>query len=301
MADLDYSRVRAVVAESNVMVRQGVRYGLNALGVREIAETGSLTAAHQICRESEVDVLVINSLLEDNDATFMVRDIRAGRLGTDPFLPTILVLTHPTEPQVRAAMSCGTDDLLLVPFAPEQMSNRLRGITERRRPFVVTHDYMGPDRRKTPREGASSATQFNVPHPVRARATGVPAGRYFIQVDQFKETLGRERIRRLAHSVEYEFRDICSAGRDGSLNPDILIPKLFKLESICEELTERLPSVGASPDMVAAFLAVCKTMKSNASKVSYTELETAYADAKRITNTYVALPDSAAHRLAARA
>jgi DNA-binding response OmpR family regulator len=291
MADLDYSQVRAVVAESNVMIRQGVRYGLNAMGVREIAETGSLTSAHQMCRESEIDVLVLNSLLEENDATFIVRDIRAGSLGKDPFLLTILVLAHPSEPQVKTAMSCGTDDLLLVPFAPEQMSNRLRGITERRRPFVVTHDYMGPDRRKAQREGVASATQFNVPHPVRARATGVPSGRYFNQVDQFKETLGRERIRRLAHAVEYEFRDICGAGRDGSLTADILIPKLFKLESICEELTARLPGVGASVELITGFLAVCKKMKNNASKVAYPDLEAAYNDAKRITNTYMSLPD----------
>ena len=300
MADLDYSRVRAVVAENNVMIRQAVRYGLNALGVKEIAETGSLTSAHQMCRENEVDVLGLHHQLEENDATVVVRDIRAGTLGKDPFLLTMLVLTHPSEPQVRSAMTCGTDDLLLVPFAPEQMTTRLRAITERRRPFVVTHDYIGPDRRKAPRDGVSSATQFNVPHPIRARAANTPPVRYFSQVEQFKEALGRERIRRLAHSVEWEFRDICGAGRDGALTSDILVPKLFKLESICEELIERLPSVGMLSEPVGGFLTTCKRMKSSASKVSYPDLEAAYADAKRITNTYMALPEPA-QPMAARA
>ena len=39
-----------------------------------------------------------------------------------------------------------SDDLLLMPVAPAQVMTRIDNLMQGRKPFIVTHDYIGPDR-----------------------------------------------------------------------------------------------------------------------------------------------------------
>ncbi len=177
-AKIDYSKIKTLVCEPSAIIRQGIRLALNHMGVREVKEASTFLAAHKACEEGDHHFLILNKEIEQNDATFIHRDLRVGKLGRDPFILTVMILSSREEPSVRSAMDSGPDDLLLIPFAPDQIMTRLKVLVERRKPFVVTYDYIGPDRRAAPRPGATSATQFHMPNPARAQALSVPQDLY---------------------------------------------------------------------------------------------------------------------------
>lgn len=239
-AAVDLSRVKALVCEPSLPVRQGIRLALNNVGIRDIIEASTFEASHHGCKYGEHDFLVINHEIEGNDSTYIMRELRAGRLGRDPFVLTMMLLSSREEPKVRAAIDCGPDDLLLIPFAPDQMMNRLRVLVERRKPFVVTHDYIGPDRRAAPRPGATSATQFHVPNPVRAKGTNLPRERYDQMRHDSTVAIGIERIKRLAATMDWECNALTVSIRDAKMTPENTFRSLLKLEQVAEELSARV-------------------------------------------------------------
>jgi DNA-binding response OmpR family regulator len=277
------------VCEPSGIIRQGVRLALNNLGIRTIVEASTFLAAHKACGEGEFDFLVLNQELEANDATFILRELRTGVLGTDPFVMALLLLATRDEAKVRSAINSGSDDLLLIPFAPDQLMSRLKVLIDRRKPFIVTHDYMGPDRRSSTRPGATSATQFQAPNPIRARALGVPPERYDRQKADVFQSMVVERVKSLAASVEWEGNALMVSARDGSMTGESAFRSLYKLETMSEELISRIQkSFGHTTDTIDAFLKTCRQMKNQPSKASFSDVEALAMSGRKIAATYTA-------------
>lgn len=234
------ARAKVLVCENNGMIRQAIRIGLNNLGIRDIAEANGLVAAHKSLAEGGYDAVVMNTELEGHDTTFMMREIRLGKLGPDPFLVSILLQSAPDHSKLKQAVDSGTDDLLLIPFAPDQVSTRLDALRTRRKQFVVTHDYLGPDRRKTNRPGGGSpVVTISPPNPLASRAAGIPPDRYERLVRQARDALGAERIKRLAVGLEWECRNLLTASAGGQCRREMQITGFYRMETLLAELAER--------------------------------------------------------------
>ena len=234
-----FNRVKVLICESNPMIKQALRIGLNNLGIREIAEASNFIAAHKAIGDGGFDVLIMNTELDNQDTEFMVREVRLGQLGPDPFVITMLLLAAPNQTKLRNAIDCGADDLLLIPFSPDQTATRLGAFKTRRKPFVITHDYVGPDRRKNPRPGDNSAPHLHAPNPVASRAAGMPHERYDQLLRQAKQSIGAERIKRLAAAAEWECRSMMNAAASGRTGREFMISSFFKLETLISELADR--------------------------------------------------------------
>jgi DNA-binding response OmpR family regulator len=286
-AVVDLSKVRALVCEPSLPIRQGIRLALNNVGIRDIAEASTFLAAHKACKEGEHDFLILNQEIEANDSTFIMRELRAGSLGRDPFILTVMLLGSREEPKVRSAIDCGPDDLLLIPFAPDQLMTRLKVLVERRKPFVVTHDYIGPDRRAAPRPGATSATQFQVPNPVRARGTNLPRDRYDRMKQDSIVAIGVERIKRLAATMDWECNALTVSVRDGSMTPESTYRSLLKLEQVATELSSRVArQLGHSTDTIDGLVESCRRLKGTPSTVAFSDIEVITQTSRRIAGTY---------------
>ncbi|MGE5503605.1 MAG: two-component system response regulator [Actinomycetota bacterium] len=270
--DLNFSQVRALVAEANPMVRQGVRNALYGMGFRDIIDTGMITKAQEVCATGGADLLVINSDLEGNDSSLLVREMRRMKVGNDPFVVVMSILPVADEPHVRKVVDCGVDDMLLMPFSPDQMRTRMQTIISRRKPFVVTHDYIGPDRRKAPRPGTANANQLPVPNPVVARGSGVAPDRYKAMVEQATGTIRSQRVHSLAGYIRREGVELFAIGRDGQPLPDDLAYRMFRLETILDELME---FSGNALDL-RDFQRVCSDIKNAGSRTGFRELEALY-------------------------
>ena len=267
-ANVDLSRAKALVCEPSGIIRQGIRLALNNVGIRAIIEANTFVAAHKACEEGDHDILILNHEIEANDSTYLLREVRNGKLGRDPFVLTVMLLSSREEPAVRSAMDCGPDDLLLIPFAPDQLMARLRALVDRRKPFVVTHDYIGPDRRGAPRPGTTSATQFQVPNPAQAKGMGFSADRYEALKREALAALGVERIKRLAATIDWECKALTTTFTEGRANAETNFRSLIKLDSVTEELSFRVRNtLGHTTEGIDGFLGTVRKLKNTPSQL----------------------------------
>ncbi len=276
-----------MVCEPNVMIRQGIRIGLNNLGVRELVEANTFVNAHSAFANEHFDLVVMNAEIDGTDATYLLRETRAGRLGKDPFVVGVLLLSTTEESKVHSCANAGPDDLLLIPFAPDQISTRIGAFANRRKPFVVTHDYIGPDRRRQVRPGATTAAAFSVPNPIQAKGMGAASERYDAQKAQIMAALSLERIKRLAAGCEWECKAMLDTAREGRHTSESVLRGAFNLESLVGELMERVvKDLRHGTETLEALLAKSREIKNRPSQATISEFDSLHAAARRISMTY---------------
>ena len=80
----------------------------------------------------------------------MIQALRQGATGYNPFIVIIVTAWENNNALVGRVINSGADDLLLRPFSTAVLGNRIRTHVERRKGFVITSEYVGPDRRNDP-------------------------------------------------------------------------------------------------------------------------------------------------------
>jgi DNA-binding response OmpR family regulator len=189
-----------------------MRKALEGLGVGAIQDAPSLAKAHQIMRREGADLLLLNMSAEDEDASGLVEQIRFGRLAGDPFPIIIALIDQAAASQVNRVACSGVDDALIIPFSTDVLTAKIASLSDGRKPFIVTFDYIGPERRAAPRPGASSARQIDVPNPLAMLSLEGGAEIYEAARDRARLQLDRERIVRLGAQLEWLTGNLSASG-----------------------------------------------------------------------------------------
>ncbi len=221
MAKLDYGRASVVLYDPVHVNLRTTRYALNEIGFREVL---SLTSLAEFRRRIEDDVpaLIIAETSQDAEVYKLVRDIRLGECGADPFVAILLTSWLRDGQSLKAAIGSGADDVIVRPFSTTFAEERIRTLVKARKPFIVTSDYVGPDRRKDAAR-ASGAPPIEAPNTLRAIAEqDEDTLRYLSQrIAEGKAAVSAERIRRLCMriivGVEVTAREL-AAGRTVEFN-----------------------------------------------------------------------------------
>lgn len=170
MLDYHFEDVSLVLVDPNRDLRSSIRAGLRREGFGEVRDTHRVDRARGWVEESPPDLLIADADVLDGAACDMFHGIRHQVLGEDPFVPIIAVSTAQMPPRVRMAIDSGADNILARPVTIENLLDRVSLLIQNRKAFVVTGDYIGPDRRNTQRPGPS-APLLDVPNALRAKAT----------------------------------------------------------------------------------------------------------------------------------
>lgn len=170
MPDYHFEDVSLVLVDSNRDVRSSIRASLRHEGFGEVRDTHRVDRARDWVNASPPDLLIADADVLDGAACGLFHGIRHQILGQDPFVPIIAVSTAQMPPRVRMAIDSGADHILARPVTIENLLDRVSLLIRKRKPFVVTSDYIGPDRRAKPRPGPS-APLIDVPNALRAKAT----------------------------------------------------------------------------------------------------------------------------------
>lgn len=277
---LSLENIRLVIADPNQMVRIGLKGALSAMGFRAISDTASYTKLHDLMGDDSIDLLVTATELESNDVGYLIREMRDQRLGSNPFPVVIALLTRPEPEYVKRIIDSGCDDLLLTPVAPDQLILRIEKLCRTRKPFVVTHDYTGPDRRTKQRAFDShSAPMLEVPNPLRVRAeNGIDGTRLQRMVSESAATLNRMKVERYAVQIDWLSTHIHASIRDGKGKAEerhTLVPHTNRLVQVCEDMIRRMKrsptEVLSGP--VAELLEIAHRLDAAAEEVRFSELE----------------------------
>jgi DNA-binding response OmpR family regulator len=124
---------RILTVEDDQRIRASVRLALEDEGwTVDEASTGE-EAAH-IFTERPADVVLIDIMLPGIDGFELCRQLRAKSS-----VPIVMVTARSDTHDVVAGLEAGADDYLTKPFAPKELSARIRALLRRLRPGENSH------------------------------------------------------------------------------------------------------------------------------------------------------------------
>ena len=228
-----YSEIKCLVGETNPQLRDAICSTLRSQGFGEVSETSSLVKFHHAVRRGGWALIILGDTLDGDDTCFVTRGLRSGKLGDDPFSVVMVMIAEPDSPRLRSIVDSGADDALLMPFSADALMKKILALSGPRKPFIVTWDYMGPERRTQPRPGTATARHFDVPNPL---ASAILAADYPAARDAARGQIFAERVRRLSVQVHWLATAIHQAATQDT-DPQ---PLFWALEGVGRELMSRL-------------------------------------------------------------
>jgi DNA-binding response OmpR family regulator len=172
MLGYHFEDVSLVVVGANRDIRSSIRTSLRDEGFLNVRDTHLMARARGWVTADPPDLLIADADTLHGDACRLFHGIRHQELGQDPVVPIIAIASTRTPRQVRQVVDAGPDHVLVEQLTIGQLLERVHLLVLGRKPFVVTADYIGPDRRNAPRSADSpGAPLIEVPNSLRAKAT----------------------------------------------------------------------------------------------------------------------------------
>ena len=142
---LSYDNAQVLVYDPVAANRNATRAALYMLGFRHIETVPTLEAFAEFIGKNPPDLALCEAQGADEELCNLIQNLRQGA-GYNPFLVVIVTAWVNSSGLVGRVLNSGADDLLLRPFSVAQLGQRVRTHIERRKGFVITTDYVGPDR-----------------------------------------------------------------------------------------------------------------------------------------------------------
>lgn len=209
MARLSYDSVEALIFDPVPAGRTATRAALYALGFRHTESVHSLETFLGSVAQRPPDLVLAEAHGTGEDLCGAIRQIRQGQCGENPFIVIIVTAWEKGTGLVGRVIGSGADDLLLRPFSTGLLGQRLENHIERRKGFVVTSDYIGPDRRHDP--GRTGGDRFEPPNSLKMKArerlsAEAVARRMGAELKVARERLSGEKLRRDVFQVCVQWR-----------------------------------------------------------------------------------------------
>ena len=141
-----------ILVEQKPEVLRAIRQELRDRGSRNVTGTRSLNELQDRSAVELFDLMICNVDGEHQDFVEFNQVIRQGQHGPNPYVVTIGVTEIATEENIKRVMAAGIDSILLKPLSLAAVLDRISALVRLRKSFVVSSDYIGPDRRLRPRQ-----------------------------------------------------------------------------------------------------------------------------------------------------
>ena len=141
-------RLRVLVVDRNVHIRDLLRTILDSVGAQTITQAGDAAEAFETFCQNEFDVVFTDSELAPISGLEFVDLVRRSPDSPNPYVPIIMLSGHSDEERIRMARDHGVTEFLAKPFTADIVLKRLEAVIDSPRPFIRTNSYFGPDRRR---------------------------------------------------------------------------------------------------------------------------------------------------------
>jgi len=216
MTRLSYDTAEVLLYDPVTANRAATRAVLFAVGFRHVETATSTKAFEELIHRRPPDLALCEVQSADTELCGIIQSMRQGQMGQNPFVVIIATAWEKNASLVKRVVDSGADDLLLRPFSAAQLTSRIETHIQRRKGFVVTTDYVGPDRRHD-QSRPSSAELFEPPNSLRMKAKerlsrDQIAQRLDVELQAARDVLNTEKLRRDAFQVCVLWRLIQAQG-----------------------------------------------------------------------------------------
>jgi len=237
----DRNQIRILFGDPNGQMRSLYRQALAGAGFTNLREFASMQGFADEIAVTQPDLIFADLALPDGDVCEAVRALRHGKLGSNPFLPVIFTTWNSDQGTIRRAVDAGADDVLLKPVSIKTLVERIEVLAHARKPFVVTADYIGPDRRKAADRGESSIPLIEPPNVLKAKLKGEPIKLPELQraLAEANDKIQQQRLRQSAFRIAFVAQQIAPAYLEGRVN-EVTEQFLDDLIASVEEIERRV-------------------------------------------------------------
>jgi DNA-binding response OmpR family regulator len=143
----DLTNLDVLVVEQHATMRSLMRTVLRELGILGVRDTSDPMTAFDMHIQAPAD-LILTDWSPGLDGMDLLRRLRTEDESPDPCVPVIVVTANTELTHVCAARDLGMTEYLAKPISASLIYSRIRSVIERRRLFIRSTDFFGPDRRR---------------------------------------------------------------------------------------------------------------------------------------------------------
>ena len=173
MLDPRFSTSSVLLYDPQTSLRHNTRVALLDLGFGSVEAVSDWREFLARADKGKFDLIVGDLITHEGNLQNMIRQMRHHEIGRNPFVNIILTLWDTSKEHVFEGIQAGADDILSRPMSAVQVAERVNGLVTARKPFIVTEDYVGPERRQIIR-GLSQASLMIVPNSLKAKVENKP-------------------------------------------------------------------------------------------------------------------------------
>jgi DNA-binding response OmpR family regulator len=249
MSRLSYDSVDVLIYDPVPSNRTATRATLYALGFRRTETVSTLDAFIESVQKNPPDIALCEAQGAADELCAAIQQMRQGGAGHNPFIVIIVTAWEKSTVLINKVVSSGADDLILRPFSTATLGQRIETHIDRRKGFVITTDYVGPDRRKDSGR-ASNVDLFDPPNSLKMKAkdklsSEAIARKLEGELKTAREKLTSEKLRRDSFQVCILWRLIQEAPTvAGQVSPD-----LAKLQVLAKSIEVRCTGTDFEPAM----------------------------------------------------
>lgn len=235
--------VQVLLADTRAHIRNALKIALSHSGLDHIHHASSVPHVTEAMAHSfGPDVLICDMDMDEGQASQVVAALRHNDLGRNPFICVIGVSWSPTPNAVNIAANSGVDHLIAGPVAPKEILHRISSMIYRRAPFVITADYVGPDRRSAALR-PSHIPLVEVPNSLREKAIGT------WNFEEFEARIAEEVNRLNTRKIDRQAENIMAladliATQTGDGAPEVIRHLVERLTRMVEAMDQRATEHG---------------------------------------------------------
>lgn len=238
VARFRYEHASILVYDPVAQHRNATRMALFSLGFSKVLSCDSLDALNRDIKTAPPDLVFCEADGNGPELCEMIKTIRHGSAGHhNPFLVVIVTAWEKSQSLVQLVVNSGADDLVLRPFSTATLKTRIDTHIERRKGFVITHDYVGPDRRKDSSR-PSNIELFQPPNSLKMKTMDgltMPEANFRLQIElrRAKDALASEKLAREVFRICVLWRMLQDA------EPEETIEVLADLRRLAQSVARR--------------------------------------------------------------
>lgn len=240
MSKLSFDTCDVLIYDPVPSNRAATRSALYALGFRRTETVSTIDSFVEAMQKSPPDIALCEAQGGAEELCTTIQQLRQGAKGHNPFVVILVTAWEKNTQMISRVISSGADDLLLRPFSTALLGQRIESHVERRKGFVVTTDYVGPDRRKDSGRGASNIELFEPPNSLKMKAKERLAGdviarKLDAELREAREKVTSEKLRRDSFQVCILWRLL----QDSPVTAGQTPPELPKLLALAKSIDAR--------------------------------------------------------------
>lgn len=149
MGKTEISDLTILIADNNSFIAKTLFSILEAFGAKRIILCDDLDDAEKKFYNIDVDCIFVDFMMNKRVGLEFIKKIRT-KPGTknDPELPIILETGVTDIKSVILARDAGVTEIISKPFSPAQVLQKLDSAINRKREFIQSEDFIGPNRRR---------------------------------------------------------------------------------------------------------------------------------------------------------